>query len=98
MIKRLPQGSVIEGMEWNYEKIADYFRIVEKMNIPFSQGLWTPATLAKGKCFILGTQLKERYLQEGRPLRLYLYAENASPVYQLLTGEYTSRDGSGPSP
>ena len=87
MIKRLPQGSVVEGLEWNYEKIVDYFRIVEKRSIPFSQGACTPATLAEGKCFILGTQLKDRYLQEGRPLRLYLYVEDAAPIYQLLPRE-----------
>jgi hypothetical protein len=87
MIDKLPRGSVVEGIEWKYEKIVDYFRIVEARDIPFRQGTCDAATIADGRCFILGTQLKAQYLRQGCPLSLYLYVENALPVYRLQKPE-----------
>jgi hypothetical protein len=87
MIDRIPDGSVVEGFQWKYEKIIDYYRIVEKRDVRFRQGTCDDGAIAEGKCFLLGTETKDQYLRRGYPLGLYLYVEGALPVYQVRVPE-----------
>jgi hypothetical protein len=84
IIDSLPADSTLDGMVWDYEKIVDYYRIVEDRKIPFRSAECDDGTIRQGKGFVLGTpRATERYRKMGYRLTPYAYAGEVVIAYQI---------------
>jgi hypothetical protein len=82
MIDQLPRGAVLDGADWKYGRVIDYYRIVEGREIPFDCRACDEADIAGGKCFVLGSPKTVRaYQRAGLELSEYLRVPGQPPVY-----------------
>ncbi len=84
MICQIPPGSMVDGIDWKYGKIVDYYRIVEHRDIPFQSSACDQRALAEGKCYVLGTPKAVReYQRAGFKIEPFLSQEGDLTVYRV---------------
>jgi hypothetical protein len=88
MIERIPRGAVVEGVDWRHRKILDYYRIVEQRAAGFECRDCDRASIAAGRCFVLGTPRTLIRLQRaGVATEPFLGLEGTLTVYRAKAGE-----------
>jgi hypothetical protein len=84
MIRRLPPGSTVDGVDWKFAKIIDYYRIVECREIPFALAECDGPTIAAGKGYVLGIpKAVNSYRRAGHDLKPYLSAGDELTLFQV---------------
>jgi hypothetical protein len=87
-ITTLPKGSTLAGLGWDYEKIVDYYRLVERRDIPFDAADCSAEAIKDGRCFVLAVpQAMARYRKEGYRLIPTVYVEEMPVAFQVSAGD-----------
>jgi hypothetical protein len=101
MLEDLPDGSTVDGLEWKYEKIVEYYEVVQGAHARFVSGHCDLNRIAEGTCYAINGA-SDRYERMGFGLELETAIEGAPNLYQLrppvrAVGRQGG-DGSFPSP
>lgn len=101
MIDSLPPGSFVDGVDYRYRMIVNYFRLVEGREVKFSMGSASSDSMAarlvaEDKYFVLGVPMTLlRYQRADLRLEPYLVQDGAASVYRLVASG--ASEGSGRS-
>jgi hypothetical protein len=84
MITSLPEGAKVDGLTWDYAKVLDYYRLVDKHVIPFQAAACDARSIEGGTCFVLGVpQAMEKYRRAGYVLQPAVYVEEIPVAFRV---------------
>jgi hypothetical protein len=83
MIETVPKGSVVDGAErWYINRTILYFEIIEGMTVRFEASECEDHLIPAGKCFALGSRMREYQRRGYRPISV-LRVAGMPPLYRI---------------
>jgi hypothetical protein len=86
MLVELPAGSVVDGIDWAYNRMLLYYELVERRPAPFQLAFVSEAdraqSIADGRAFVIGERVPE-YRAEGWTLLPFIEEPGAATLYRI---------------
>lgn len=86
MLAEVPEGSVVDGIRWNYNRMLLYYELVEQRPAPFRRAFASESeraqSIAAGRAFVFG-ESEEAYRAEGFTLVPFLEEPGAPTLYRI---------------